>query len=305
MSRKKTTDEIRMEIASYSKNIIMIGEYTGNHDKTHFKCLSDGYEWDTAPISVINSLKNGKLACPRCSGKERYTHQQICEKVKAISPNINILSEYKGICAPLFVQCDIDGYKWKTTASNLIHSKYGCPKCHRVAKKTTDEFVEELYAITQTFFTIGEYNGGKQNILCHCCICGTEWFAKPTHLLHGSGCPKCASSKGEKRIREYLIHNGIKYIPQKSFEDLKDKGKLYYDFYLPDKNTCIEFDGRQHFSPVSFGGKKDTPAEKRFETTKRHDELKNQYCVNNNINLIRIPYTDFDNIESILDKHFS
>ena len=113
--------------------------------------------------------------------------------------------------------------------------------------------------------------------------------------------------KQNKYIYKFVrsVKKGISYIPQKSFEELKDRHKLPFDFYIPDKNTCIEYDGQQHFFPVRFGGNKDKTANDRFELTKYHDNLKTQYCADNNIKLIRIPYTDFDKIESILDKHFS
>lgn len=307
MSKLKTDEEFREELSSYSKNIILLSEYTGANNRAHFKCLLDGYEWESLANAVLKSLKKGKCACPRCSGKERYTHQQICDMVKKISPNLTILTEYKGICAPLEVKCDIDGHKWTTSAAHLIHDKSGCPKCRGIAKKTTSDFVTELYSKTQSIYTIGEYKGNKTKMLCHCCVCGNEWYASPNSLLKKDphGCPKCASSKGEKQIQQYFDRKGIFYVPQKSFAELRDKHKLLFDFYVPDKNICIEYDGQQHFFPVSFGGNKDKTAKSRFELTKYHDDLKTQYCVGNGIKLIRIPYTDFDNIESILDKHFS
>ena len=70
-----------------------------------------------------------------------------------------------------------------------------------------------------------------------------------------------------------------------------------FDFYLPAYNLCIEFDGEQHFKSIKhFGG------EKRLSIQKIKDNIKTEYCKNNNIKLLRIPYYDFNNIEKILEK---
>lgn len=69
---------------------------------------------------------------------------------------------------------------------------------------------------------------------------------------------------------------------------------------MPDYNICIEYDGGQHFKEVKhFGGKAG------FEQRKENDKIKTQYCIDNNIKLIRIPYTEFKNIEEILEKELN
>ena len=71
------------------------------------------------------------------------------------------------------------------------------------------------------------------------------------------------------------------------------------DFYIEDINLAIEYDGQQHYKPIEkFGGQEE------FEKTIYRDKLKDKYCNDNNIQLIRIPYYDFNNIESILDNLF-
>ena len=63
---------------------------------------------------------------------------------------------------------------------------------------------------------------------------------------------------------------------------------------------CIEYDGMQHYKPVCFGGCSYDDALLAFEQTKANDEIKNHFCNSNNINLLRIPYYEFNNIEKIL-----
>jgi len=73
---------------------------------------------------------------------------------------------------------------------------------------------------------------------------------------------------------------------------------LPFDFYLLMHNILIEFDGKQHFEPISYGMSSEK-AEKSFLKLKQNDKIKNKYCLDNNINLIRIPYTE-KNIENVL-----
>ena len=84
---------------------------------------------------------------------------------------------------------------------------------------------------------------------------------------------------------EYIVNNieGIEYAR--------------FDFYIRKLNLIIEYDGQQHFEPVEkFGG------QDAFKRTQYRDDIKNKYCLENGINLIRIPYWDYKNIEKILDE---
>ncbi|MDM0587711.1 hypothetical protein QTH25_13120 [Clostridium perfringens] len=130
--------------------------------------------------------------------------------------------------------------------------------------------------------------------------CGHEpnWII-PNSLKKNKSCPVCKESKGEKAIREYLEKNNIIFKQEYKFEDCRYKYVLPFDFYISSKNLCIEFDGRQHFESNDFFG-----GEKSFKDTKIRDKIKNNYCKDNNIKLIRIPYWELDSIEKILDKEF-
>lgn len=125
-----------------------------------------------------------------------------------------------------------------------------------------------------------------------------EFKQKPTNHFHlKRGCPRCSESKGEREIRNYLDRNNIKYSEEHTFEGWADNNKLRFDFYLIDYDICIEFDGVQHFKPIErFGG------EEYFKDIKRKDGIKNKFCFDNKIKLIRIPYKNIDNVEEILLK---
>ena len=128
----------------------------------------------------------------------------------------------------------------------------------------------------------------------HCkCDCGNETNPDPTmnnltrHHTLSCGCRK--NSKWELFIQSYLESINIDFIPQKVFSDCKNKNNtcyLYFDFYLPYYNMIVEYDGQQHFEPIKIWG-----GEEKLKRQQENDEIKNQYCKNNNINLVRIPYT--------------
>jgi very-short-patch-repair endonuclease len=89
----------------------------------------------------------------------------------------------------------------------------------------------------------------------------------------------------------------INYIRQQKFKDCRYKNPLSFDFYLPDHNICIEFDGKQHYIPNErFGGLDE------FKNTKIRDDIKNKWCSNNNIELIRIKYNQVNKIKYILQE---
>lgn len=129
--------------------------------------------------------------------------------------------------------------------------------------------------------------------------CGHKpnWIT-PNNLKNGYSCPICNESKGEKVIREYLEKNGLDFEQECIFEDCKHRRSLPFDFYIQKHNLCIEFDGKQHFEVSSYFG------EKSFKETQKRDKIKNNYCKENNINLVRIPYWEMDNIKDILDEEF-
>lgn len=136
-----------------------------------------------------------------------------------------------------------------------------------------------------------------------CKNCGYEWKARISSRNTGSGCPQCNQSHGEKEISRVFDTNNIFYKPQKQFDGLVGLGggNLSYDFYLPDFNLLIEFQGRQHkcFVKGMHTSKKD------FAKQLEHDKRKREYAYNHNIKLLELWYWDFDNIEEILTRELN
>ena len=127
-----------------------------------------------------------------------------------------------------------------------------------------------------------------------------EFIQKPSNHYHlMRGCPRCHESVGEITIRKWLQKNEIEFKKEHTFKGCKYIGRLKFDFYLPNYNICIEFDGLQHFKAVDkFGGNEE------FEKIKSRDKAKNEWCEKNEIKLIRISYSDLNKIFDILNNVF-
>ena len=142
-------------------------------------------------------------------------------------------------------------------------------------------------------------NGGSVMYKCKC-DCGEELLVPSVELRakRKSCCNICNTSFGEASIKNLLEENNIAYIQQYTFDDLygeDTKHKFRFDFYLPDYNIAIEYDGRQHFEAIDYFG-----GEKEFKKTQERDRIKTNYCLDNNITIIRIPYTHKDIVISDL-----
>lgn len=124
-----------------------------------------------------------------------------------------------------------------------------------------------------------------------------DFLQTPHSHLQGKGCPICKESKGNKLIKNILDKYNVDYLQEYKFDECKNKQKLPFDFYIKSLNTCIEFDGEQHYKPIEkFGGIT------KLIRTKNNDNIKNKFCNENNINLIRISYKEINKIESIINS---
>lgn len=291
---KKTHEEYIKEVSLLNPNIEVIEKYINAKTPILHICKIDNYVWKAAPTDILS----GK-GCPKCAGNLKFTHQEYVRRLHEINPNIIPLEEYANSTTKIMYECLIDGYKWKAIPNSTLRGE-GCPKCGGKLKKTHEEYVTEVSLINQDIEVLDIYISAITPIRHKCKIDGYIWYARPDKILHGCGCPQCNESLGERKIRQWLNKHNIEYIYQHKFENCKDKYVLPFDFYIPNYNLCVEFDGIQHFEVTDFAGEGETIAKEKFEYTQKHDSIKNKYCENNDIKLLRIPY--FKNIEEELNN---
>jgi hypothetical protein len=184
-----------------------------------------------------------------------------------------------------------------------IHS---CHKCNyiKLAEKTKHsyEYVFNYFKEHGCKLLETEYKNDATKMR-YICECDNEGFSTFNGFKSGNRCGKCLDSKGVKKIVQYLSDNNIMFEREYRFVDCKNKKPLPFDFVIFDNDTIfaiIEFDGLQHIQPIAYYGGEDM-----FKIRQQNDQIKNNYCLQNNIPLLRIPYIEFDNIEQILDNFLS
>ena len=162
--------------------------------------------------------------------------------------------------------------------------------------KPQAQFEAELSKAQPNILVVGEYVGANRRVSCKCKNCNSEWDGIPTYMLRKiTGCPTCNASKGEAEVAKYLTENHYTYKRQHMFNGCVYEEKLRFDFYLPDINTAIEFQGEQHYYPVDFSGKGKENANAEYEYCQVRDNIKREYCSQHEIQLIEIPYNERDN----------
>ena len=294
LKNKRSHEEYVKELKEKRPNIIVLEKYIDALTPIKHQCLIGGYIWTATPGAILS-----KTGCPKCAGNIKYTTETYTNKLKEINSNLIPLEEYVNITIPILHKCQKHNINLKTSPASALQGS-GCSLCtkekHKIALgKTNEQYVKELKAFNSDIISLEEYVNALTPIKHKCLIDGYIWEVRPAQILSGCGCPKCKRSKGETQIEKWLISHDINYETQKHFSDCKDKKSLPFDFYLPDYNCAIEYQGEQHYKPIDFFG-----GSERFTYQQYHDELKKEYCKKVGLNLLCIPFNK--NIEEILDN---
>jgi hypothetical protein len=180
---------------------------------------------------------------------------------------------------------------------SVLYRGFGCLKCQtrrpNPKQITKKQFIDRANKIHNSVY---DYKNIKftniYNEVEIICSKHGSFLQKPSiHLYAKSNCPECNVSKGEEQIAIFLNQNNINYIFQ--YQVRINDSYHYYDFYLPECNTIIEYNGLQHYKPITFFG-----GQKGFDYLQVRDEIKKQYCLEKQIKLVIIKYKE--NIEEIL-----
>ena len=306
LNRCRTTESFKQEMKVINPNIEIIGEYINVHTKIKCKCNIDGYEWDALPHNLINGEGCRKCFVKRNSLNNTHTQEWFNSIMNILHPDIEVLSPFVKMQEKVKCKCNIDGYEWSTTPDLLINRSTGCYKCScrktgERCRKTNSNFLLQLKNVNPNIIPLENYIDDHTKIKCLCTIHEHVWYVVPNKILHRkTGCPKCASYHNENKLDTILDKWGYNYELQKKFPDCIDKKPLPFDRYLPDFNILIEYDGEQHYFPIRFGDISNEQAKEKFDKVCLHDNIKNKYCKDNNIPLIRIPYWERNDMEYYL-----
>ncbi len=287
-------------------------DYTTAKTKCKVVCKAHG-EFEITPNNHLSGH-----GCPRCGGTNGYSSKERLEmflnNAKEIHGNkydYSSITEYIHHSAEISLICATHGL-FKTSTFKHITNRGGCPQCGiKSASKTRQlslsKFIEKSKTKhgEQYLYDKVIYDGAHKKVTITCQKHGDFYVTPANHWSNGIGCPTCQHSnptKGEAKIAKWLTENNIHYVTQKTFPNLyrtSTKGRLKYDFYLPYSNILIEYDGEQHYIPITFS--KSRTAEEQFKITQESDSLKTKYAIDNQYKLLRIRFDQ--DINSELDKY--
>jgi very-short-patch-repair endonuclease len=267
----------------------VIGEYLNAHTGVLIVCANN-HEWSPLPLHVVHH----NSWCPQCF--DRYTPEEFEEVFyqTVISKGGQVTGTYVNSTYHANVCCN-KAHTWRAVPWNVVNGTW-CPHCYgRTLLEGETNFLNKVQENEGT--VLEDYIDSKTPLWIQCKF-GHQWKTAPSCIsaTNGIWCPKCCfKSKGESVIAKYLDSKGIRYIREAKLIH----GKLYrYDFFLPDFNIIIEFDGIQHFQPVEFFSKCS------FEERRAADLYKDNFAYSSGIHLLRIPYTMLNNVDTIIDHMF-
>lgn len=270
-------------------------------EKEHYKLLSETYENNRSKLKLMcpeghvfwvkfNNFKSGSR-CPICYGNMKHSYDEVKNIFK--DEGYKLLSnEYINKDNKLEIMCP-KGHVYFTSL-NVFKRGFRCPYCSGKAKHSL-EFIREFLNIYNYELLSNTYINANTPIEMKCPEGHVFKMRFGDFKNNNRRCPICSSSNGELEVASILDKLGIKYIREYIFKDCKFKSYLPFDFYLPEYNILIEYDGIQHYEIIEYFGGFDS-----FVNTKIRDTVKNIYCDKNNIELIRIPYWEFNNIKNII-----
>jgi very-short-patch-repair endonuclease len=294
-----------------------------SYDKTKIKnqeqcncenCVSKNVksENQTVEYPKLSEEEIEQIISERYSDKDEKTKTFIRKALKIHGDRYDYSNViYIKAISDVEIICRVESHKPFLQPPHTHLQGHGCRECafeklSKLYKMTKEEFIKEsnekhgvgTYDYSKVVYV---YNHTKVIIICpkH-----GEFPQTPNSHTQNHGCPKCNNYKGEIIVRKFLIENKIKFEEQKRFNDCRNIKPLPFDFYIPQYNLCIEFDGEQHFIPHAFNSRKETE-ERKLENLKIvqfRDQIKNDYCKNNGINLLRIRYDE--NVEEKLTEYF-
>ena len=259
-------------------------EYINNKTKVCIICPKHGEFWIKP-----NTHLTMHIGCPICKRKIYNIESFINESKKVHGDKydyskVNYINSQTKVC----IICPEHGEFWQNP-NNHINGQ-GCPKCIKKVNNI-ESFIhkaKEIHGDKYDYSKV-EYINNKTKVCIICPKHGEFWQRPDAHLYMKAGCSKCKESEGENILYEILKNEFNNVFRQKKFPWL---GRQSLDFYLPDYNIAIEYQGRQHFEPVSvFGGIKS------FWKQITNDLKKYKLCTNNNIKLYYVTFEYDINIE--------
>lgn len=306
-----------VEVESNSGCKLISEAYLSEKAKMMFRCACG----EVFNATWANFIKDEKRRCKNeCDGvlslnnhcrrpRSMSQNKFLKEMKKLVGEEYELISKYVNITTKINLKHNYCGEVWEITPNEFLNIGRRCKKCSANERRKINEigFKDSVFKLVEDNYKVeGEYISAKDEIGIRHIKCNRLFETTPDKFIHwASRCPHCSKkkrlSKGETRISEQLEKYNVKFIKEKRFSECRYKKPLPFDFFIHGK-VLIEFDGEQHFKLSDFGGKGEKWADSRLHYANVTDTIKNQYCKENKISLLRVPYWEYANIENILES---
>lgn len=299
---RKTPEDYTL-LASQRDNIIWLGpEVPNTSTVTRWQCTVCQYSW----LAPYGNIRTGQ-GCRKCADRKtaeanRYKPSDYTSIGKAkgfewLGPEVRLAKEKTNW------RC-LNGHEFEGPLDKIIQG-HGCQECYDMRRGDSQRYGATQYrqlASENNIEWLGSEVKRTDEMTKWRCENGHEFSTTYDTVRDGKGCSRCSQSRGEKRIENILSRYGLRFDIQKRFDKCRSKRALPFDFYLVVNNVqmLIEYDGELHYQKARF----DKEGE-RLRRTQKHDAIKDKFAQDYGFVLIRIPYTRFKEIESILRNEIS
>lgn len=261
---------------------LLSSEYKGNKQKLKIRNNST----NEIIYTNLNSFQLGH----RTNRNKKKTYDMVKKDIESVNGYKLLSKKYTGSKEKLLIQYN-DNEPFLMSYNAFVNGQRDpslCKNKRKTYKEVKEYFKKEGYLlisekyINQSTPLMVRSPEGEEFYICY------KSFKKGIRFRKNK-------SVGEKKISSFLFENNIEFIPQYSVHI--NNCRHLFDFFIPNKNVYIEYDGIQHFKPIDFFG-----GEEALRKRKLRDNQKNNWCEENNAKLIRIKYAQQSNIENIIKK---
>ena len=295
----------------YKNDYILVSDFISTQSKVTIKHNKCGNNFDIVAneFTRLRVQERFRKACTKCR-EIAIPLEEVQKRLDKITKDrISIIGSYQSTHKDTTFKCKVCSHEWTGNVHYKIQNvktnktdSFGCPKCSKKMKKTTEIFKKEVKELVGNEYLVkGEYSTANDLVEMTHTTCGEDYPVRPADFLYKNNrCPYCANNEKESKavrfIRTILMESSIKCETEKDYEDCIYKKKLPFDFYFPELNLLLEYDGEQHFR--NMGGLFND-----FENTRIRDNIKNQWCINNDINFLRLHYKmNFEDIRILIEN---
>lgn len=291
-------------------------KYVDKLTKIKLICNEHSEPFEILPSKLHNIKCSHCHKPPRKKGFSKYNTEKFIKIIQEIHKDKDYdysQVKYVNSNTKITIGCKIHG-PWTTAAGNIL-DKCGCPKCGILNRTYVQPISEDI--IVERFrklygdkysYNMSDYLGCDSKITITCNIHKSHPFRqRVSSHLGGNGCPHCKTSKGELKVLNYLESTNISFKTQYKFPDCKNIKPLAFDFAVINNNSVIgliEYNGQQHYQIINWHGS-DEKNIAAFENYKLRDNIKYDYCIRKNIPLLILKYTEFNNVETLVNEFLS